>query len=59
MRRGGCWWMPNKPQVALSSGEMKFTVTNLHRFLDWILYTQGGVLAPDGKCKPLDAAADG
>ncbi|KAJ6492508.1 ketoacyl-synt-domain-containing protein [Mycena vitilis] len=30
-----------------------------HRFLDWILYSQGGILAPDGKCKPFDASADG
>ncbi|KAF8525874.1 hypothetical protein BU17DRAFT_83380 [Hysterangium stoloniferum] len=30
-----------------------------HRFLDFIQYSQGGVLAPDGKCKPFDASADG
>lgn len=29
------------------------------RFLDFVQYTQGGVLAPDGKCKPFDASADG
>ncbi|KAH9942788.1 ketoacyl-synt-domain-containing protein [Amylocystis lapponica] len=30
-----------------------------HRFAEWLLYTQGGVLSPDGKCKPFDASADG
>ncbi|KAK7041958.1 hypothetical protein VNI00_008940 [Paramarasmius palmivorus] len=30
-----------------------------HRFMDWIQYTQGGILSPDGKCKPFDASANG
>ncbi|KAI0068531.1 hypothetical protein BV25DRAFT_1817381 [Artomyces pyxidatus] len=30
-----------------------------HRFAEWLVYTQGGVLARDGKCKPFDASADG
>ncbi|KAJ7730966.1 putative polyketide synthase [Mycena maculata] len=30
-----------------------------HRLIDWIGYSQSGVLASDGKCKPFDAAADG
>ncbi|GBE89888.1 putative polyketide synthase [Sparassis crispa] len=30
-----------------------------HRFLDWIIYSQGGVLSKDGKCKPFDSVADG
>ncbi|KIJ47810.1 hypothetical protein M422DRAFT_248376 [Sphaerobolus stellatus SS14] len=30
-----------------------------HRFVDWVQYSQGGILAPDGKCKPFDASADG
>ncbi|KIK63364.1 putative polyketide synthase [Collybiopsis luxurians FD-317 M1] len=30
-----------------------------HRFIDWIGYSQGAVLAPDGKCKPFDASANG
>ncbi|KAJ3555005.1 hypothetical protein NM688_g2810 [Phlebia brevispora] len=30
-----------------------------HRFIDWLYYSQTGVLAPDGKCKPFDAHADG
>ncbi|KAJ3795783.1 polyketide synthase [Lentinula aff. detonsa] len=30
-----------------------------HRFIDWIQYSQGAVLAPDGKCKPFDASANG
>ncbi|KAL6298494.1 putative polyketide synthase [Sparassis latifolia] len=28
-------------------------------FLDWIIYSQGGVLSKDGKCKPFDSIADG
>ncbi|KDR73164.1 hypothetical protein GALMADRAFT_158296 [Galerina marginata CBS 339.88] len=30
-----------------------------HRFADWITYSQGSLLAKDGKCKPFDGAADG
>ncbi|KAI0068533.1 polyketide synthase, partial [Artomyces pyxidatus] len=30
-----------------------------HRFSEWLVYSQGGVLAPDGKCKPFDASANG
>ncbi|KIK63373.1 polyketide synthase [Collybiopsis luxurians FD-317 M1] len=30
-----------------------------HRLIDWIGYSQGAVLAPDGKCKPFDASANG
>ncbi|THH18839.1 hypothetical protein EW146_g2208 [Bondarzewia mesenterica] len=30
-----------------------------HRFIDWIQYSQGSILAPDGKCKPFDSSADG
>ncbi|KAJ3767378.1 polyketide synthase [Lentinula raphanica] len=30
-----------------------------HRFIDWIQYSQGAVLAPDGKCKPFDESANG
>lgn len=29
------------------------------RYEDWVQYSDGGVLAPDGKCKPFDASADG
>ncbi|KAG2139356.1 hypothetical protein DEU56DRAFT_980346 [Suillus clintonianus] len=28
-------------------------------FVDWLLYSQAGILAPDGKCKPFDASANG
>ena len=31
----------------------------LPRFTDWLIYTQGGILSPDGKCKPFDATANG
>ncbi|KAJ7052957.1 hypothetical protein C8F01DRAFT_1331735 [Mycena amicta] len=27
--------------------------------MEWAVYAQGGLLAPDGKCKPLDQSADG
>ncbi|KAH9944952.1 ketoacyl-synt-domain-containing protein [Epithele typhae] len=30
-----------------------------HKFSDWLSYTQGGILSPDGKCKPFDASANG
>ncbi|KAF8898071.1 hypothetical protein CPB84DRAFT_1748077 [Gymnopilus junonius] len=30
-----------------------------HRFIDWITYSQGSLLAKDGKCKPFDSTADG
>jgi acyl transferase domain-containing protein len=30
-----------------------------HRFVDWVQYSQGGILAPDGKCKPFDVSANG
>lgn len=30
-----------------------------HRFMEWLYYSQVGVLAPDGKCKPFDKNADG
>ncbi|KAJ3513618.1 hypothetical protein NLJ89_g2846 [Agrocybe chaxingu] len=30
-----------------------------HRFIDWVTYSQGSLLAKDGKCKPFDSNADG
>ncbi|EJU06376.1 polyketide synthase [Dacryopinax primogenitus] len=30
-----------------------------HWLQDWVGYSVGGVLAPDGKCKPFDAGGDG
>ncbi|CCM00168.1 uncharacterized protein FIBRA_02196 [Fibroporia radiculosa] len=30
-----------------------------HRFAEWLMYSQGGILSRDGKCKPFDASADG
>ncbi|KAI0695501.1 polyketide synthase [Cerioporus squamosus] len=30
-----------------------------HRFTEWLTYTQGGILSPDGKCKPFDVSANG
>jgi acyl transferase domain-containing protein/aryl carrier-like protein len=48
---------------ALRNGECEAAVVGgaqlNHRFTEWPLYCQGGILAPDGKCKPFDAGADG
>ncbi|GJJ14254.1 putative PKS-like protein biosynthetic cluster [Clathrus columnatus] len=30
-----------------------------HRLVDWMQYSQGGILSADGKCKPFDEDADG
>ncbi|KAH7904616.1 hypothetical protein BJ138DRAFT_1130883 [Hygrophoropsis aurantiaca] len=48
---------------ALQTGECEAAVVggcqmNL-RVIDFILYSQGSVLAPDGKCKPFDSGANG
>ncbi|KZV87149.1 ketoacyl-synt-domain-containing protein [Exidia glandulosa HHB12029] len=48
---------------AISNGECESAVVggsqiNL-RVVDWFNYSHGGVLSPDGKCKPFDAHADG
>lgn len=34
-------------------------ISTLCRFMDWLSYTQGGILSPDGKCKPFDSSANG
>ncbi|KAI1798467.1 polyketide synthase [Ganoderma leucocontextum] len=48
---------------ALRNGECEAAVVGgcqmNHRFTDWLIYTQGGILSPDGKCKPFDATANG
>ncbi|KAJ7459820.1 hypothetical protein FB451DRAFT_1182121 [Mycena latifolia] len=48
---------------AIRAGECKAALVGgsqlNHRFLDFVQYSQSSVLAPDGKCKPFDAAADG
>ncbi|KAJ7637908.1 putative polyketide synthase [Mycena polygramma] len=49
---------------ALRSGKCLLISVQFHplisyRLLDFIQYSQGGVLAPDGKCKPFDISADG
>ncbi|KAH9918099.1 ketoacyl-synt-domain-containing protein [Fomitopsis serialis] len=48
---------------ALRNGECEAAVVGgcqlNHRFTEWLLYTQGGILSPDGKCKPFDATANG
>ncbi|KAI0749993.1 ketoacyl-synt-domain-containing protein [Daedaleopsis nitida] len=48
---------------SLRSGECEAAVVGgcqlNHRLTEWVTYTQGGILAPDGKCKPFDASANG
>ncbi|TFK49005.1 polyketide synthase [Heliocybe sulcata] len=49
---------------ALRNGECEAAVVGgsqiNHRFAEWLTYSQvTGVLAPDGKCKPFDASANG
>ncbi|KAL6298078.1 polyketide synthase [Sparassis latifolia] len=48
---------------ALRNGECEAAVVGgcqiNHRFAEWLIYSEGGVLAPDGKCKPFDASANG
>ncbi|KAM5543754.1 hypothetical protein V8D89_002371 [Ganoderma adspersum] len=48
---------------ALRNGECEAAVVGgcqmNHRLTDWLVYTQGGILSPDGKCKPFDASANG
>ncbi|KAF9466964.1 polyketide synthase [Collybia nuda] len=48
---------------ALRAGECEAAVVGgcqlNHRLADFIQYSQGSVLSPDGKCKPFDASANG
>ncbi|KAJ3806573.1 hypothetical protein EV368DRAFT_25567, partial [Lentinula lateritia] len=48
---------------ALSNGDCEAAVVGgcqlNYRFADWFNYSQGHILAKDGKCKPFDASADG
>ncbi|KZT71132.1 ketoacyl-synt-domain-containing protein [Daedalea quercina L-15889] len=48
---------------ALRNGECESAVVGgcqlNHRFAEWLLYSQGGILSPDGKCKPFDISANG
>ncbi|KAF7299452.1 Polyketide synthase [Mycena indigotica] len=48
---------------ALRSGDCEAAVVGgcqlNHRYLDFIQYSQGSILAPDGKCKPFDVSANG
>ncbi|KAI0358347.1 ketoacyl-synt-domain-containing protein, partial [Trametes cingulata] len=30
-----------------------------HRFTEWLSYSSGRIISPDGRCKPFDASADG
>ncbi|KAJ7628946.1 thiolase-like protein [Roridomyces roridus] len=48
---------------ALGAGDCEAAVVGgcqlNHRLLEWMNYSQGGLLPKDGKCKPFDASADG
>ncbi|KAF4610126.1 hypothetical protein D9613_010407 [Agrocybe pediades] len=48
---------------AIASGDCEAAVVGgcqlNHRFFDWFTYSQGSLLAKDGKCKPFDSSADG
>ncbi|CCL98280.1 uncharacterized protein FIBRA_00274 [Fibroporia radiculosa] len=48
---------------ALRNGECEAAVVGgcqiNHRLAEWFMYSQGGILSRDGKCKPFDASADG
>ncbi|EIN05362.1 polyketide synthase [Punctularia strigosozonata HHB-11173 SS5] len=48
---------------ALKQGECKAAIVGgaqiNSRFVDWLNYTQGGILSADGRCKPFDSSADG
>lgn len=35
------------------------TDIGVSRFAEWVSYTHGGILSPDGKCKPFDVSANG
>lgn len=55
-----CWRLSDQPQV----GDECCTNPGAPlmcqpRFSEWLTYTQGGVLSPDGKCKPFDVTANG
>ncbi|KAG1903015.1 thiolase-like protein, partial [Suillus fuscotomentosus] len=44
---------------AVRNGECDAALVGGCQFIDWLAYSQGGILAPDGKCKPFDASANG
>lgn len=54
---GGC--QVNSRFVSTTLFCLDFHSGNYFRFIDIICYSQGGVLAPDGMCKPFDAGANG
>lgn len=52
---GGC--QINTRYVSLTA-ELDVLIT-VHSLSDWKVYQDAGILAPDNRCKPFDAGADG
>ncbi|KAG2142363.1 hypothetical protein DEU56DRAFT_979550 [Suillus clintonianus] len=44
---------------SLSAFHLAIQAIRNGEFVDWLAYSQGGILAPDGVCKPFDASANG
>jgi hypothetical protein len=62
MRDCACWGGAAQPPVSIGASLDPDEWLIFHhsiRMVDYIQYTQGGVLSPDGKCKPFDSHADG
>lgn len=43
----------------VTDGARISVLTASRRLVDFVQYSQGSLLAPDGKCKPFDASANG
>lgn len=54
---GGC--QINQRYVRIPPFYHRNETNKLFRYIDFVQYTQGGILSQDGKCKPFDASADG
>ncbi|KAG2115628.1 hypothetical protein DEU56DRAFT_932582 [Suillus clintonianus] len=44
---------------SLSAFHLAIQAIRNGEFVDWLAYSQAGILAPDGKCKPFDSSANG
>jgi acyl transferase domain-containing protein len=56
---GGCQINLRYVMVAKLEYVTVYAQRVLCSFVDWVNYSQGGILSEDGKCKPFDANADG